>query len=151
MRIAVGSDHLGLRLKESLHSYLEEAGHSVVDYGCYDDTAVDYPDVGVVVAQAVAANEVERAVLICGTGLGMSMVANKVPGVRAAAVSDPYSAERAIKSNDAQVLCLGSNVVGVELAKVLLDHWLRSEFGGGDSARKVNKIGLIDHSMTPTV
>jgi ribose 5-phosphate isomerase B len=143
-RIAIGADHLGYELKEELERRLLEAGYDVEDFGCHDAEPVDYPDVAAEVAGQVASGAFERAVLICGTGLGMAIVANKVPGVRAAAVSDPYSAERARKSNDAQVLCLGSKVVGEELAHVLLQHWLDSDFGGGASARKVQKIAALD-------
>jgi ribose 5-phosphate isomerase B len=105
---------------------------------------IDYPEVGEPVARAVAAGDVDRAVLVCGTGLGMAIVANKVHGVRAAAVSDPYSAERAIKSNDARVLCLGAQVVGQNVAPLLVDHWLDGEFAGGGSGRKVAKIEDLD-------
>jgi ribose 5-phosphate isomerase B len=96
------------------------------------------------VARAVAAGDVDRAVLVCGTGLGMAIVANKVRGVRAAPVTDPYSAERAIKSNDAKILCLGALVVGSEVAKLLVDHWVAGEFAGGRSLPKVEKIQALD-------
>jgi ribose 5-phosphate isomerase B len=142
--IAVGSDDIGYPLKEELEKYLVAQGIEVVDFGCHDLSAVDYPDVAAVVARAVAAGQMDRAILVCGTGIGMAISANKVPGIRAASVMDPYSAERARKSNDAQVLCLGARVVGIELAKVLVDHWLASEFSGGDSARKVAKINALD-------
>ncbi len=144
MRIAVGADHLGLPLKDSVKRHLEAAGHEVIDYGVNETTPVDYPDVAVEVARAVADGSFERAILVCGTGIGMAITANKVPGVRAANVADPYSAERARKSNDAQVLCLGSRVVAPEVAAILVDHWLDSEFQGGDSARKVAKIDALD-------
>ena len=144
MEIAVGADHYGFPLKEALTAYLRGLHHDVVDFGCDSEEPVDYPDVAVVVAQAVAAGRFDRAILICGTGIGMAITANKVPGVRAASVADPYSAERARKSNDAQVLCLGSRVVGTEVAKLLVDHWLASEFAGGESARKVAKIEALD-------
>lgn len=144
MEIAVGADHYGFPLKEALADYLRGLHHDVVDFGCHSADPVDYPDVAVEVAEAVAAGRFDRAILICGTGIGMAITANKVPGVRAASVSDPYSAERARKSNNAQVLCLGSRVVGTEVAKLLVDHWLASEFGGGDSARKVAKIEALD-------
>jgi ribose 5-phosphate isomerase B len=144
MRIAVGADHLGYPLKEAVKAHLEEEGHEVVDYGVHDPTPVDYPDVAIEVAGAVADGTFERAILVCGTGIGMSITANKVPGVRAANVADPYSAERARKSNDAQVLCLGARVVPPEVAAILVDHWLASEFQGGESARKVAKIQALD-------
>jgi len=144
MRIAVGADHLGLPLKEAVKSHLLELGHEVVDYGVTDTTPVDYPDVAVAVARDVAAGTFRRAILVCGTGIGMAITANKVPGVRAASVADPYSAERAVKSNDAQVLCLGARVVPPEVAAILVDHWLAAEFQGGDSRRKVAKIEALD-------
>ncbi len=105
---------------------------------------MDYPDVAEQVARAVAAGTYGRAILVCGTGIGMAITANKVPGVRAAQASDPYSAERARKSNDAQVLCLGARIVSTENAKLLVDHWLASEFQGGGSARKVAKMNALD-------
>lgn len=143
-RVAVGADDLGFALKEALRGHLEARGYEAVDFGVHDTAPVDYPDVAVEVARAVADGRFSRAILVCGTGIGMAITANKVPGVRAASVSDPYSAERARKSNDAQVLCLGSRVVGVEVAKLLVDHWLDSEFAGGNSARKVAKIEALD-------
>jgi ribose 5-phosphate isomerase B len=144
MKIAVGSDHHGLQMKEQVKEHLLELGHEVVDHGCFTADEVDYPDVAVVVAEGVAAGEAERAVLVCGTGIGMAIAACKVPGVRAAAVCDPYSAERAQKSNNAQVLCLGAKVVGPEVATLLVDHWLNSEFQGGASARKFAQIDAHD-------
>lgn len=144
MRIAIGADHHGFQLKELLKEHMTALGHDVQDHGCHSVDEVDYPDVAVVVAEDVAAGEAERAVLVCGTGIGMAIAACKVPGVRAAAVSDPYSAERAQKSNNAQVLCLGAKVVGTEVATLLLDLWLESEFQGGASARKVAKIDALD-------
>jgi ribose 5-phosphate isomerase B len=151
MQIAVGADHLGYPLKEAVADYLRGLHHDVVDFGCHSADPVDYPDVAVEVADAVAAGRFDRAILVCGTGIGMAITANKVPGVRAASVSDPYSAERARKSNDAQVLCLGARVVGPEVAKLLVDHWLASEFGGGDSARKVAKIEALDRASRSDV
>ena len=147
--VALGSDEAGFELKERLKAYLVGLGIEVLDFGCHDATPVDYPDVAETVARAVAAGRTDRAILVCGTGIGMAIAANKVPGVRAASVSDPYSAERARKSNNAQVLCLGARVVGVELAMVLVDHWLASEFAGGGSSRKVAKINALDRASEP--
>ncbi len=144
MRIALGADQNGLALKEHVKAHIVALGHEVVDHGVMTDDPVDYPDIAVIVALAVARGEAERAVLVCGTGLGMAIAANKVPGVRAASVTDPYSAERAMKSNDARVLCLGGRVVGPEVATLLVDHWLESDFQGGDSARKVAKLVDLD-------
>jgi len=144
MRIGVGADINGLTMKDLVKQHLVELGHDVCDYGIERPEDVDYPDVAEPVARAVAAGEVDRAVLVCGTGLGMAIVANKVPGVRAASVADPYSAERAIKSNNAKVLCLGGKVIGPDVATMLVDHWLAGEFAGGNSARKVAKIDALD-------
>jgi ribose 5-phosphate isomerase B len=150
MRIAVGADHYGYPLKESVKAHLTGLGHEVVDFGVDDATPIDYPDVAVVVAREVAASRFERAILVCGTGIGMAITANKVPGVRAASVADPYSAERARASNNAQVLCLGARVVAPEVASILVDHWLAAEFQGGDSARKVSKIDALDAGKPDT-
>jgi ribose 5-phosphate isomerase B len=144
MKIAVGADHLGFPLKESVKAHLESLGHEVTDFGVADAQEVDYPDVAVEVARAVADGSYGRAILVCGTGIGMSITANKVPGVRAANVADPYSAERARMSNDAQVLCLGARVVPPHVATIIVDHWLASEFQGGDSTRKVAKMNALD-------
>lgn len=144
MRIAVGSDHHGFEMKEQLKQHLIGLGHTVDDRGCHSVDEVDYPDIAVDVAEQVAADAADRAVLVCGTGLGMAIAACKIPGIRAVAVSDPYSADRAQKSNNAQVLCLGAKVVGSELARMLVDTWINAEFQGGGSARKVDKIDALD-------
>jgi ribose 5-phosphate isomerase B len=147
MRVALGADQFGYDLKEFIKKHLEERGEHVVDYGCQDGDEVDYPDVAAEVARAIASGTEERAVLVCGTGIGMAITANKIPGVYAAVVSDPYSAERARKSNNAQVLCLGGKVVGTELAAILVDRWLDSEFAGGRSERKVGKVKALEHEQ----
>ena len=152
MRIVIGSDHFGYPLKEDLKRYLVELGHEPVDVGCDDaDTPVDYPDIAVDVARRIARNEFQRGILICGTGAGMAIVANKVAGVRAACCHDPYSAERARKSNNAQVLTMGAQVVGAALGRQVLDHWLASEFAGGRSLAKVQKIEALDRLPRPPV
>lgn len=143
-KIGVGADEAAFELKKALAEHLEERGYEVEDYGVYSKEPVDYPDVALEVAEAVARGEHDRAILCCGTGLGMCITANKVPGVRAAQCHDVYSAQRARKSNNAQVLTMGQRVIGVELAKVIVDAWLESEFGGGSSAPKVQKIEEID-------
>jgi ribose 5-phosphate isomerase B len=141
-KIGIGCDDAALELKATLIERLEEQGYEVQDYGIKE--YADYPDVAVEVAEAVARGEHDRAILCCGTGLGMSITANKVPGVRAAQCHDVYSAERARKSNNAQVLTMGQRVIGPEAAKTVLDAWLASEFAGGASAKKVEKIEEID-------
>lgn len=145
MKIIIGSDHLGFALKEDLKAHLGSLGHETIDVGTHSgDDPIDYPDIAVALAERVARGETDRGILICGTGIGMAMVANKVPGVRAACCHDPYSAERARKSNDAQVMTLGAQVVAPTLARTLVDHWLASEFAGGRSAPKVEKIKAVD-------
>lgn len=145
--IVIGADHNGLRLKNVVRDYLRSLGYDVVDVGVNDETPVDYPDVGVVLAKEVSQGKYDRGILVCGTGAGMAIVANKVPGVRAVCVLDPYTAERARASNNAQVITLGSQIVGVEVAKKLIDIWLESEFQGGRSAPKVAKIDRLDEQF----
>lgn len=143
-RVAVGCDEAGFTLKETLIGFMLSQGWEVDDFGCHSVQAVDYPDIAFSIASAVARGEYNRALLICGTGIGMAITANKLPGVRAAQAHDPYSAERARKSNDAQIITLGARVIGSELAKSILASWLQSEFEGGNSARKVQKMIEID-------
>jgi ribose 5-phosphate isomerase B len=143
-KLVIGSDHFGLPLKNLIRDYLREKGYEVDDIGTNSDEPVDYPDIAEQLANEVSIRNYERGVLICGTGAGMAIVANKVPNVRAVAVYDPYTAERAIASNDAQVITLGSQIMGVEVAKKLVDIWLETEFKGGRSAPKVKKMEDID-------
>jgi ribose 5-phosphate isomerase B len=145
--IAVGSDQLGFELKNELARHIEERGYQVVDYGTRSaEENEDYPDVAERVATAVAQGRHDRAILVCGTGIGMAITANKVPGVRAAQASDTYSAERARKSNNAQVLTLGALTVAREVAKDIVDHWLDAEFQGGRSTPKVAKIERVERT-----
>jgi ribose 5-phosphate isomerase B len=144
-KILISSDHLVYRLKEDLREYLEGLGHEAVDMGCDSpDEPVDYPDMAQRLARRIADRETDRGILICGTGIGMAIVANKVPGVRAAVCHDPYSAQRARASNDAQVIAFGARIVAPTLARKLLDVWLAAEFQGGRSLPKVRKIKQID-------
>jgi ribose 5-phosphate isomerase B len=144
MRIALGCDEAGLPLMDVLRQHLQEKGIPVQDFGVHSTDPVDYPDIAVTAAEAVAAGACDRAILVCGTGIGMSITANKVPGVRAALCHDTYSAERARKSNDAQVITMGARVIGSELAKTIIDAWLEAEFAGGRSAPKVAKMNAVD-------
>lgn len=143
-KIVIGADHYGLPLKNIVRDYLRSLGYQVDDMGVEDSTPVDYPDIGARVAEVVAAGQYERGILVCGTGAGMAIVANKVPGVRAVCVQDPYTAERARASNNAQIITMGSQVTAPEVAKKLIDIWLQSEFQGGRSAPKVAKIEQLD-------
>jgi len=138
--VAIGADEAAFDLKEILKDYLTKKGIEVQDYGAYDTNPVLYPDVAVKVAEAIAQGKHTRGILMCGTGIGMAITANKVPGVRAACCHDTYSAQRARKSNDAQVLTMGARVIGPELAKTIVDAWLDAEFEGGRSAPKVEKM-----------
>ena len=142
--VLLGCDEAALQLKETIKAHLEGQGVTVIDYGVHTTDPVDYPDIALTVAKDVAAKKSDRAILICGTGIGMAITANKVPGVYAAQAHDTFSAERARKSNNAQVLTMGARVIGPELAKMIVDAWMRSEFAGGGSARKVEKIQKIE-------
>ncbi len=144
MRIALGCDEAGLPLMSVLREQLKEKHLPIKDFGVHSTDPVDYPDIAVAAAQSVANGECDRAILVCGTGIGMSITANKVPGVRAALCHDTYSAERARKSNDAQVLTMGARVIGPELAKKIVEVWLAADFAGGNSARKVQKMNEVD-------
>jgi len=146
MRVAIGSDDAGFPLKEVIRLHLEDRGVELHDFGVpsASPSDTDYPDVARAVAEAVASGQEERAILVCGTGIGMAITANKIPGVRAAQAHDVYSAERARKSNDAQVLALGARVIGAELAKSVVDAFLASDFAGGNSTRKVEKMDRVD-------
>ena len=149
MRVAIGADEAGFGLKAVIAEHLRGRGIEVDDFGVAGPepvAGVDYPDVAHAVAGAIAGGSEERAILICGTGIGMAITANKVPGVRAAQAHDVYSAERARKSNDAQILALGARVIGPELAKSIVDAFLASDFAGGGSTRKVEKMNEIDAS-----
>src|SRR4030067_1399410 len=138
MKILIGSDNIGYGLKEDIKEYLIGLGHEMIDLGCENaELSVDYPDVATSVAERIAEGGAERGILVCGTGIGMAIVANKVPHVRAACCHDPYSAERARKSNDAQIMTMGARIIGPELAKSLVYIWLDSEFYGGGAPKKV--------------
>ena len=144
MKIAIGCDHLGLPLKEEIAAFLRERKVDFQDYGVSSAEKVDYPDIAEKVAQAVQQGGFDRGILVCGTGAGMAIAANKVPGIRAAVVHDPYSAERSRKSNNAQIMAMGSLIVGPQVARMLVSIWLDSEFQGGESARKVEKISQLE-------
>jgi ribose 5-phosphate isomerase B len=137
--IAIGSDNAGAALRRAVADHLRKRGYEVVDYGV-DDESHAYPAIAFEVADQVAGGRHDRAVLCCGTGLGMAIAANKVPGVYAATCHDVYSAQRARKSNNAQIMTMGQRVVGTELAIVILDAWLESEFEHGRSEAKVALI-----------
>jgi ribose 5-phosphate isomerase B len=149
-KMVIGSDDAGLGLKDMVKEYLESLGYEIHDYSAQQGGDECYPDVAFKVASAIAASEFSRGILICGTGIGMAIVANKVGGVRAAVCHDTYSAERARKSNNAQILAMGARVIGPELAKSIVQAWLNSEFTGGSSTEKVKKMEMIDQMLRKT-
>ena len=144
MKLAIGCDEAAYGMKMEIIKHLKSQGVECEDYGAAKDEAVLYPDVAYAVADAVAAGRFERAILVCGTGIGMSVCANKVPGIRAAVCHDPFSTERSRKSNDAQIMCMGERVIGIELAKYLVDIWLECDFAGGGSTPKVERINELE-------
>ena len=144
MRLAVASDHGGFGLKESIIGWLREHDHSVVDHGPADTTSVDYPDYAKLVANSIVAGEVDCGVLVCGSGIGMSIAANKVRGIRAAVVQDVAHAQLAREHNDANVLCIGGRFTAAALACDMIEIWLASTFGGGRHSRRVGKIETLD-------
>lgn len=136
----VGADHGGVQLKEFLVEALADRGHQVEDLGPFATDSVDYPEYAIKVATRVAADDGSRGLLVCGTGLGMSMTANKIRGIRAALVTDPFMAAMAVEHNDANVLCLGERVIGIGLAASILDAFLGAKFGGDRHARRIGKM-----------
>ena len=144
MRISVGNDHRGLEVKKRLCELLNQLGHEVADEGTLDDQSVDYPDVAAVVAGKVARGEADRGILICGTGIGMSITANKFPGVRAATCNDAVTAEISRRHNDVNVLCLAGDLLGQRNIDRLIEIWLTTQFEGGRHARRLEKISKLE-------
>lgn len=149
MKLAVGCDRAAYHLKKEIISYLLEKYPQIEisDFGVQEGEEILYPDIAWKVAKAVVENKYEKGLLFCGTGIGMAICANKMPGIRAAVCHDPLSAERARKSNDAQILCMGERIIGIELAKYLVDIWLNSEFLKGNSEKKVHRIWELEQSL----
>ncbi|MDO5088185.1 MAG: ribose 5-phosphate isomerase B [Leptotrichiaceae bacterium] len=141
MKIAVGSDHVGLELKPVIIDYLKELGHNVEDFGAYSHERTDYPIYGVKVAEEIIKGNFDCGIIMCGTGVGISIAANKVKGIRAVVCSEPYSAKLSKEHNNTNILSLGSRVVGVELAKMIVREWLSAVFEGG---RHQNRIDMLD-------
>lgn len=145
--VVIASDHGGLELKDAIKKCLVSRGLSVQDFGTDNGDSVDYPDFGEKVARAVSSAEAERGILICGTGIGMSIVANKFPGVRAALVNDPFTARMAKEHNNANVLVMGGRVITPEVACRLVEIWLDSEFEGDRHQRRLDKISQIEDEV----
>jgi ribose 5-phosphate isomerase B len=148
LKIAIGSDHAGLNLKREIIGLLEEMSVEVEDFGCATTQAVDYPDVAYLVAVAIARGAFDRGILICGTGIGMSMTANKVKGVRAALCHDTFSAHSSLEHNNANVLCMGERVIGVGAAMDVVRTWVEARFGGEERhVRRVEKITRLGNEQ----
>ncbi len=145
MKRGFGSDHTAVDLKQALMEHLSAQGHECIDYGTKDGTIrMDYPIPGKAVAEAVMRGEVEKGVLICGTGVGISLAANKVPGIRAAVCSEPYTARLTVQHNNANIIAMGARVVGTELAKMIVDEFFNAEYEGGRHAKRVEMIADIE-------
>ncbi len=149
MKIAIGSDHRGFEAKQQIKAIAAELGHECIDFGTDDNNPVDYPDLAYLAATAVSKKQADRAILACATGIGMSMAANKVLGVRAALCHDELSAQVSRDHNDANVLCLSADQVGAVLLRKMVEVWLTSEFSGGRHERRVKKIQVIEEGKDP--
>ncbi len=144
MKIVMGSDHAGYELKEAVKAKLAGEGFEIMDVGCYSTESVDYPKYGHAVGKAVASGEADKGIAICGSGIGISIAANKVPGIRAALVTSVWQAEMTKMHNDANVLCMGGRVVDEKLAFEMVDAWLNAEFMGDKHLRRINEIEDLD-------
>ncbi|WZL73597.1 ribose 5-phosphate isomerase B [Clostridiaceae bacterium 35-E11] len=144
MKIALGSDHGGYNLKEAIKKYLDERQIAYEDFGTNATASVDYPEFGRKVAEAVTSQACDKGIICCGTGIGISISANKVPGIRCAVVSDTFSAQMSREHNNANILALGERVIGVGLALKIVEVWLETEFAGGRHERRVNLISDIE-------
>ena len=148
MKLGIGCDHGGFDLKETLVAYLRNLGHEVTDFGCYDKNSVDYPDYAFAVAEAVARGELERGIVICSTGIGASISANKVRGIRCALITDEYSARLTREHNDTNVIAFGAQITTLERAKGLLDIWLSVPFSHGERhQRRIDKITRYEETQ----
>ena len=145
MKIAMGCDHGGFGLKETVKDYLQGLGHEVKDFGCYNTDSCDYPELGAAAAKAVASGECERGIVICTTGIGISISANKVKGIRCALCGDSFSAEMTRRHNDANMLAMGAGIVGVNMAKKIVDVFLSTEFEGGRHQRRIDKMMALEN------
>ena len=144
MKIGIGNDHSAVEMKQEVVKYLQELGYEVVNYGTDTTESCHYPIYGEKVARAVVAGEVDLGILICGTGVGISLAANKVKGIRAVVCSEPYSAKLSRQHNNTNILAFGARVIGVDMAKMIIDEWLNAEFQGGRHQDRVNMIMAIE-------
>ncbi|MEJ2649680.1 MAG: ribose 5-phosphate isomerase B [Sedimentisphaerales bacterium] len=149
MKVAVGCDHRGFETKEQIKAIINELGHECIDFGTNNNEPVDYPDTAYLAAKAVSTKQADRAILACATGIGMSMAANKVAGVRAALCHDELSAQVSRGHNDSNVLCLSGDQIGEAMLRKMVEVWLSTEFSGGRHQRRVNKIQAIEQGKDP--
>lgn len=145
MKIGIGNDHSAVEMKNEIVEYLTKKGHDVVNYGTDSLESCDYPIYGEKVAKAVAVQEVDCGILICGTGVGISLAANKVKGIRACVCSEPYSAKLSKMHNNTNIVAFGARVIGIETAKMIVDEWLNAEFEGGRHQRRIDMIMAIEN------
>ncbi len=150
MKLAIGADHGGFELKEFLKTHLENRGIEVADMGCYSPESVDYPDIALAVARQVATGGAEKGILLCGTGIGISITANKVNGIRAALCHDHFTAKMSAAHNNANVLCMGGRTTGPEIAKEMVDVWLETPYEGGRHERRLDKISAVESMFRNT-
>lgn len=150
MRIGIGNDHVAIELKNTIKEHLEQQGYEVVDFGTNSPERFDYPISGYKVGKAVASGDVNLGVLICGTGVGISLAANKVHGIRACVCSDPYSAKLSREHNNTNIIAFGARVVGPELAKMIVDEWLGATFQGGRHQRRIDMLAEIEETQNLT-
>lgn len=150
MRIGIGNDHVAIELKNTIKERLEQQGYEVVDFGTNSPKRFDYPISGYKVGKAVASGGVDLGVLICGTGVGISLAANKVHGIRACVCSDPYSAKLSREHNNTNIIAFGARVVGPELAKMIVDEWLGATFQGGRHQRRIDMLAEIEETQNLT-
>ena len=144
MKIALGNDHAAVEMKEFVKAYLEEKGFEVLNLGTDTHESVDYPEYGAAVGRAVVNGDADFGIAICGSGVGISIAANKIKGVRAVCCSEPYSARMSREHNDVNVLCFGARVIGTEMAKMIIDEWFAAEFQGGRHQKRVDKIMALE-------
>lgn len=144
MKIGISNDHAGTELKFEIKNYLESKGYTVVNYGTDSKESYDYPLAGKAIGEAVKNGEVDCGIAICGTGVGISLAANKVKGIRAACVSEPVSAALTKRHNNANIICFGARIVGIEMAKSIVDAWLNAEFEGGRHLKRIEMIHRIE-------
>lgn len=149
MKLAIGNDHAAYGFKLEILKYLDELGVEYEDFGTHSSERADYPVYAEIVAKKVAAGEYERGMLFCGTGVGISISANKVKGIRAVVCSEPFSAKLSRQHNNSNILCMGARVVGPDLAKMIVEEWLNAEFEGGRHAKRVDLISKIEESQEP--